>query len=71
MHYVSTALEAMIVTYTKFNIVTELRKMAKGKPTKAPAWLIADRAIPLVEAALEDYDVAELERLFGLPDTRE
>lgn len=58
------------MTYQRINVLTELRKLAKGKPTKAPAAVIASCAIGLVQAGLRDRDAEELERLFALPDTR-
>ena len=58
------------MTYQKINVLTELRKLANGKATKVPAEVIAGSAIQLVQAALRDQDVEELERLFVLPDKR-
>lgn len=58
------------MTYQRINVLTELRKLAAGKPTKTPAGVIASCAIPLVQAGLRDRDAEELERLFALPDTR-
>lgn len=58
------------MTYQKFKVLTELRKLAKGKPTKIPAGLIASCAIPLVQAGLRDRDAEELERLYRLNDPR-
>lgn len=58
------------MTYQKINVLTELRKLANGKPTKVPAAIIAGCAIGLVQAGLRDRDAEELERLFALPDTR-
>jgi len=58
------------MTYQKINVVAELEKMAKGRATKAPTWLIAEMALPRVKAIFENREVFELERLFGLPDPR-
>lgn len=56
--------------YQKINVRAELQKLASGKPTKAPAEVVASLAVPLVEAGLENREVAELERIFGLEDIR-
>lgn len=58
------------MTYQKFKVLTELRKLAAGKPTKVPAAVIAGCAIGFVQAGMRDRDAEELERLFALPDTR-
>ena len=58
------------MTYRKINVLTELRKLADGKPTQAPPKVIAGCAIALVQAGMRDRDAEELERLFALPDTR-
>ena len=56
--------------YRRFNVLDELSKMSKGLPTVAPQWLVADCAFRLSMAGLENKDVAELERLYRLPDAR-
>ncbi len=53
------------------NVVTELRNLAKGKPSKMPLDILAGLALPLIKAALEDRDLAELERLYSLEDERD
>ena len=59
------------MTYQKINILSELRKLAKGKPTKAPVEIIALLAIPRVQAGIRNLEVEELERLYSLEDTRD
>jgi hypothetical protein len=56
------------MTYRKINVLTELRNLANGKPTKAPAEVIAGCAIPLVQAGMRDRELDELERLYRLED---
>lgn len=58
------------MVYQKINVLAELRKLATGEPTKAPADLIAVSAIPLVRAGMREKDVEELERLYTLSDKR-
>jgi hypothetical protein len=59
-----------MMAYQKINVLAELRKLAKGKQTKAPAWLIAELSIPHVQAGARDRAVDELERLYRLEDPR-
>lgn len=58
------------MTYEKLNVLTELRKLAKGTRTKAPAWLISEISIPLVRAGIRNRDIDDLERLYMLEDPR-
>jgi hypothetical protein len=58
------------MAYARINVLAELRKLAKDKPTKTPACIIADWAFPLVLAGLRERDVDELERLYSLEDPR-
>ena len=52
------------MTYQKIHVLTELRKLANGKPTKAPAAVMAGCAIQLVQAGMRDREAEELGAAF-------
>jgi hypothetical protein len=57
----------------KFNKVTELKKLASGKPTKVSAQTLAHYAleyVPKTKPKKAREDVEFLERLFSLVDPR-
>ena len=60
------------MSYTKLDMRTELRRLASGKVTHAPAEFLAVWALEQVTPAqpVRGDEVAFLERLFMLPDPR-
>lgn len=58
------------MSYCKFNFMTELSKLSRGKKTIAEPFIIAKLALERIRDLERDEALEELERLFDLPDTR-
>ena len=60
------------MTYSKLDMVAELKRLASGKATHTPAEFLAGWALEQVTPAqhVRGDEVAFLERLFRLPDPR-
>jgi hypothetical protein len=59
------------MAYVKINVLTELRKMAKGRPTRVHPRVVAAAAVEWVKAGLAGDEVERLEQLFRLTDSRD
>ena len=53
-----------------YDVDTEIRKVLRGRPTKATVEFLVHAMAPAYFAALEQKDVTELESLFNLEDPR-
>jgi hypothetical protein len=58
------------MAYRKISLLKELKRMSRGKEPTCPVELVAEWALPLVEAELENNELNELFRLFRLEDPR-
>jgi hypothetical protein len=59
------------MAFIKYNLQTELKKLAEGKRTRVSHQMLAIHALKYVEAvAAQPPDVTFLERLFALADRR-
>lgn len=59
------------MAYLKVNMLTELQRMRRGQKTKMDPCDIADWALQWVKYGLDQTEVAQLERMYRLPDLRD
>lgn len=52
-------------------VLRDLRRIARGKEPKAPAWIVAHMAVRYVEDGIERDDTEQLFRMFRLLDPRD
>lgn len=52
-------------------MLKELKRLSKGQKTTLPAWNIADWALTWVKIGMYNDEIAWLERLYSLEDTRQ